>query len=692
MPLGRRSDCGDAKFAGVELALPASDTETALQDVAACGFDFVATPLRRSSVFGDTVLSLQPLTYATALLAPVGRSGQIVGITSFCLEPDSPDRNIGQASAAALREELEWGMHLGLQACLLPLPPKLGNANFAQIINQVMGGLSNMALWLQIPLTSPSEPAVPSTGSNPADSAKEANSGSSKPAVANGHQPPQGSATHSPTGASLDSWAWWNQVRCMCAHQGQLGVALTLGAAVPSHSALQRWFGEPVRAIVVPTSIFQTNKRGFPALPKAHQAVLVSFFQLNVQVLLSDTERLLSMPEDLTSDSAFPSLSEASQRQPAASTSSSRDQQQQQQQQQHPLKPYWEYLSFLFRRQPEATPDQMLELSYRDYLQAPLQPLQDNLESATYETFEKDTTKYTVYQRAIHAALLDCTPQEGTEDIVVMVVGAGRGPLVTASLKAAHEAGRRVKVWAVEKNLNAIIHIQHLVVSHGWEDMVTIVAADMRHWEAPQQADILVSELLGSFGDNELSPECLDGAQKFLRQGGISIPQSYTSFLQPITTAKLWNDVKAYEDTEHYETPFVAKLHRFTPLADPQPVFTFSHPNTAQPIDNSRYCQLTFESTGESAICHGFAGYFDAVLYKQIHLSILPSTHTPNMASWFPIYFPIQQPVQIAASQDLAMGIWRCAANHKVWYEWCVTQPQCSAIHNPNGRSYFVGL
>lgn len=37
MPLGRRSDCGDAKFAGVELALPASDTETALQVVFAAG-------------------------------------------------------------------------------------------------------------------------------------------------------------------------------------------------------------------------------------------------------------------------------------------------------------------------------------------------------------------------------------------------------------------------------------------------------------------------------------------------------------------------------------------------------------------------------------------------------------------------------------------------------------------------------
>ena len=68
-------------------------------------------------------------------------------------------------------------------------------------------------------------------------------------------------------------------------------------------------------------------------------------------------------------------------------------------------------------------------------MQAPLQPLQDNLESATYETFEKDTTKYTTYQAAIHAALLDLAPQESKQDVVIMVVGAGRGQLVTAYLK-----------------------------------------------------------------------------------------------------------------------------------------------------------------------------------------------------------------------------------------------------------------
>ncbi|MFS7962729.1 putative methyltransferase [Helianthus anomalus] len=108
--------------------------------------------------------------------------------------------------------------------------------------------------------------------------------------------------------------------------------------------------------------------------------------------------------------------------------------------------------------------------------------LMDNLEVQTYETFEKDSVKYIQYQRAVSKALVDRIPNENASTTtVLMVVGAGRGPPVRASLQ-------------------------------GWENMVTIISCDMRCWEAPKKTDILVSELLGSFGDNELSPECLDGA------------------------------------------------------------------------------------------------------------------------------------------------------------------------------------
>ena len=46
------------------------------------------------------------------------------------------------------------------------------------------------------------------------------------------------------------------------------------------------------------------------------------------------------------------------------------------------------------------------------------------------------------------------------------------------------------------------------------------------------QADILVSELLGSFSDNELSPECIDGAQEFLK-GDTGLDKAASFNLEP---------------------------------------------------------------------------------------------------------------------------------------------------------------
>lgn len=42
---------------------------------------------------------------------------------------------------------------------------------------------------------------------------------------------------------------------------------------------------------------------------------------------------------------------------------------------------------------------------WEDYLQTPLQPLTDNLDTHTYNVFEKDPIKYDQYQKAIARAL-----------------------------------------------------------------------------------------------------------------------------------------------------------------------------------------------------------------------------------------------------------------------------------------------
>lgn len=111
-----------------------------------------------------------------------------------------------------------------------------------------------------------------------------------------------------------------------------------------------------------------------------------------------------------------------------------------------------------------------------------------------------------------------------------MYFGAGRGPLIRRALAAAKQANANVHVVALDKNPNAIVTLRNMIVDEGLADRVTLIAGDMRKIENGQlQGDILMSELLGSFGDNELSPECLIPTEKYIKPGGIYLPWSYTN-------------------------------------------------------------------------------------------------------------------------------------------------------------------
>jgi len=76
-----------------------------------------------------------------------------------------------------------------------------------------------------------------------------------------------------------------------------------------------------------------------------------------------------------------------------------------------------------------------------------------------------------------------------------------------------------------------------MIIDENLSDRVTLFAGDMRKIAIGDlQGDILMSELLGSFGDNELSPECLNPTDKFLKKGGIFIPYSYTNYVVPLSS------------------------------------------------------------------------------------------------------------------------------------------------------------
>ena len=58
----------------------------------------------------------------------------------------------------------------------------------------------------------------------------------------------------------------------------------------------------------------------------------------------------------------------------------------------HDMRFYQQYLDHLFRQEEDyvnSDPLRKYASGYEDFLQNPLQPLMDNLESGTYEVFEK---------------------------------------------------------------------------------------------------------------------------------------------------------------------------------------------------------------------------------------------------------------------------------------------------------------
>lgn len=550
-----------------------------------------------------------------------------------------------------------------------------------------------------------------------------------------------------------ETWDAWNLIRSVCKYNSRLSVALALPRQLPIESLQSRWFAEPLKLLSFTPSTFLKNKGGHPVLSKSHQSLLSRYMKLKHPpwLLLCDVGPIPGLDDPTAriftadgfpspsavadaSGTSTPTPAEAAEMSPRGSKSKSRNKD---------LAAHLVYIRHLQRNQPLRTAIEKFGSGYQDYLQAPLQPLTDNLESVTYEVFEKDPVKYDWYERAIAQALSDWSEQgkptsSPSGAVVIAVAGSGRGPLVTRALIASQSTGVPVEVWAVEKNPNAYVLLQRHNLND-WNGVVNIVKSDMRAWKGPLRSragpvgtaittattapaspygkvDILVSELLGSFADNELSPECLDGVQHVLApQYGISIPSSYTAHMTPILAPRLHADIshRAMTDDTATETPYVVMLHAIDYLATSVPghpriqeVWEFIHPLPASTLavaearrgggvsgggggsmsggdganeHNARSARLKFVCK-DRGVVNGIAGYFEAVLYDggeagKVELSTRPDTidaKSKDMISWFPIFFPLKTPLYFPDDSELEISMWRQTDDRKVWYEWLV--------------------
>lgn len=278
-------------------------------------------------------------------------------------------------------------------------------------------------------------------------------------------------------------------------------------------------------------------------------------------------------------------------------------------------------------------------------------------------------------------------------------------------------------VTAIEKNSAVINHLNEK--NHfSWNGKVNILNMDARGYNKYFQAtnsppvQLVISELIGSFGCNELMPECIDSVANLTICEDAScafIPCKVESYVQPVYAPKLWK----LASEKSLEKMYVPMLPEYQYLgSNPTAVWSFtSRPsNTKMKMEekgfgfynkhNSRIANKKID-IWEISVVHGFAGFFKATLTNGIVIDNLPPISDSNVqftSSWLPAFFPIDKPLQLTAGSILEISLSRVCLSEKVWYEWSVHSGPASddvagavyykgtKVHNLRGKSFKFSL
>ena len=225
-----------------------ADLPTAIKVANANGFDFLVTPVIhpkyrvRESVSelstlpngdvestkheaNDRITRQSPFTRSDYLLSASDWGSVLVGIVGKSGGIESKNAVVRRRAEESLLRELKFSSHLNLSALLLPVRGPL-NVNLSRVLLSYMTENSSRQIWLRLPIAA---------------------------------DPPLARSA----GDETDPWEWWDMIRCTADFEKRLNVALDLSSAecLPDEMALKRWLGEPIKALVISTSLFLTNKK-----------------------------------------------------------------------------------------------------------------------------------------------------------------------------------------------------------------------------------------------------------------------------------------------------------------------------------------------------------------------------------------------------------------------------------------------
>ena len=139
-----------------------------------------------------------------------------------------------------------------------------------------------------------------------------------------------------------------------------------------------------IKCACVDTFCFMSNKHGYPVLPKKMQMFLSDCLKRDIQVVLASGHEY-TLNANVDRDTPIEDIQFHENVRGTNNSLSPPDWSTEK----HPLREYLRYIAHLFENVPPLSEQEVIERDYRDKVQAPLQPLADNLESATYEVLKR---------------------------------------------------------------------------------------------------------------------------------------------------------------------------------------------------------------------------------------------------------------------------------------------------------------
>lgn len=237
---------------------------------------------------------------------------------------------------------------------------------------------------------------------------------------------------------------------------------------------------------------------------------------------------------------------------------------------------------------------------------------------------------------------------------VVVDVGTGTGILAFLSLKAG-----AARVHAIDRS-PVINWARRLAETNGMADQIIFHQCDSRDVNLNEQADVIVSELIGHLAFEEGMVESIsDAMERFLKPNGSLIPQAVTLYAAPVCEREIykscidgWQPAYGIDYSVMREqalgTSYITEINERDLLAKHQPIFSVDFRRKTQV---EIHAERTFEVYREGYV-NGLAFWFDSTLAEVVRLSSGPWSKT----HWKQCFSPLPSPRSVAAGEELRVA------------------------------------